>query len=85
MCIEVAISAQAIEHTFWAPDALAIYIPSTATLTAVLPEIRAILNDLSAPMTGDLTCHCGEPINLPTDLEVHSGTPTHQQPAAAAE
>lgn len=81
MCTAVVISASAIEHVFWSPDDLAILVPPRTTLTAALPAIRAILNDLQAPMTGELTCWCGDPITLPNlPLEEHSGTPTHEQP-----
>lgn len=78
MCTAVVISDQQIEHVYWSADDLAIIVPPSTTLTAALPGIRAILNDLSAPMTGPLTCWCGEPITLPNlPLEEHRGTPTH--------
>lgn len=81
MCTAVVISNQPIEHTFWSSDDLAIVIPPGHTLIAALPAIRAILNDLSAPMNGDLTCWCGEPITIPRELlEASCGTPTHEQP-----
>lgn len=78
MCTAVVISNQSIEHTFWSGDDLAIVIPPGSTLIAALPAIRAILNDLRAPNTAELTCWCGDPITLPTQLlEATSGTPTH--------
>lgn len=82
MCTVVVISASAIEHTFWSPDDLAIIVPPGTTLTAALPDIRAILNDLRAPMGPQLICWCGDSITLPDlPLEEHCGTPTHQQPS----
>jgi hypothetical protein len=83
MCTAVVISAQRIERVFWSRDDLAIVIPADTTLIAALHDIRAILHDLGAPTTRDLTCWCGEPITLPTDLleAINSGTPTHEQPA----
>lgn len=82
MCIEVVISNQAIERVFWSFEDLAIVIPPNLPLTAALGPIRAILNDLSAPMDGPLTCYCGERITIPLTLllEAHSGTPNHEQP-----
>lgn len=81
MCTAVVISAQRIEHAFWSRDDLAVIVPPGTTLTAALPDIRAILHDLGAPKTGELTCWCGEPIELPKKLlEASSGTPTHEQP-----
>lgn len=78
MCAAVVIAAQWIERVCWSPDDLAIYVPPGMPLIAALPEIRAILSDLSAPMSGSLTCYCGEPIALPRELlEATSGTPNH--------
>lgn len=78
MCTAVVISTHRIERVFWDPDDLAIYVPPGTTLLAALPEIRAILNDLSAPLGPTLTCWCGDPITLPDlPLEEHRGTPTH--------
>lgn len=78
MCAAVVISTRQIERVFWSPDDLAILVPPGMTITAVLPEIRAILNDLSAPMGDALTCYCGEPITLPRELlEVICGTSSH--------
>jgi hypothetical protein len=87
MCTAVVISTQRIERVFWSPEDMAIVVPPGTTLVAALPEIRAILNDLSALKTPELTCWCGEPITLPAalPLEEHSGTPTHEQPTPAAE
>lgn len=87
MCTEVVISAQPIEQVFWSADELAVYVPPGMPLTEAIPAIRAILNDLSAPMNGPLTCFCGERITIPIELllEGSSGTPTHEQPAPAAQ
>lgn len=86
MCTAVVISHQPIELVFWSAPDMAIVVPPGHTLTAALPDIRAILNDLQAPMAPQLTCWCGEPITLPNELlEAHSGTPTHEQPTPATE
>jgi hypothetical protein len=53
---------------WWAVNDQIIYVPRRAAAGA-LPEVLAILSDISATLTeGGVLCWCGEPVNLPPEL-----------------
>ncbi|WP_405676841.1 hypothetical protein OG292_19585 [Streptomyces sp. NBC_01511] len=65
-----------IETAAWDPDEISISVQRGTHPHDLIMELRALLSDLGAPPTigAGLRCFCGDPVQLPPELDLPHGT-----------